>query len=184
MWWWRAQARVAVQFTDYASVDPGPIRFRPTPIGAARQQRRPACDRHRPRQQGCTKPPTTEPDGSWRASGGAVFHPRQQQRAAQRRSRAGPTPMQRACPSFRAGALRRGLAGPGGIRHALRFTVMKPYAPRLCAEATHWASSNTSPDLPPMWACEYAPQGLYAIPARAVREAKPAPSLTALKTTE
>jgi hypothetical protein len=39
--------------------------------------------------------------------------------------------------------------GPGGVRHALRFTVQrsrKAYVP----PATHWASSSTSADLPPM----------------------------------
>lgn len=39
--------------------------------------------------------------------------------------------------------------GPGGIAHALRFTVQRSrraYVP----PATHWASSNTSANLPPM----------------------------------
>ncbi|MCW5666621.1 MAG: hypothetical protein KIT35_22545 [Piscinibacter sp.] len=39
--------------------------------------------------------------------------------------------------------------GPGGIRHALRFTVARSrraYVP----PATHWASSDTSANLPPM----------------------------------
>lgn len=39
--------------------------------------------------------------------------------------------------------------GPGGIRHALRFTVAR--SRRACVPpATHWASSDTSADLPPM----------------------------------
>ena len=39
--------------------------------------------------------------------------------------------------------------GPGGIRHALRFTVQRTRR-AYCAPAMHCASSNTSATLPPM----------------------------------
>jgi hypothetical protein len=53
--------------------------------------------------------------------------------------------------------------GPGGIRHALRFTVARSrraYVP----PATHWASSNTSASLPPMGMRVRLKAG-YVIPA-------------------
>ncbi|WP_395700308.1 hypothetical protein [Aquabacterium sp.] len=53
--------------------------------------------------------------------------------------------------------------GPGGIRHALRFTVArsrKAYLP----PANHWASSDTSANLPPM-GMRVRLKASYAIPA-------------------
>lgn len=41
------------------------------------------------------------------------------------------------------------MLGPGGIQHALRFTVVRTRRAYV-APATHWASSNTSSNLPPM----------------------------------
>lgn len=53
--------------------------------------------------------------------------------------------------------------GPGGIRHALRFTVSRSRRAYL-PPANHWASSDTSPNLPPMGMRVRLKAG-YAIPA-------------------
>jgi hypothetical protein len=68
--------------------------------------------------------------------------------------------------------------GPGGIRHALRFTVARTrraYVP----PATHFASSNTDPNLPPM-GMRVRLKASFAIPSTFSEEAKAI--LTALKT--
>jgi hypothetical protein len=54
-------------------------------------------------------------------------------------------------------------AGPGGIRHALRFTVARTRSAYL-APATHWASSDASANLPPMGMRVRLKAG-YVIPA-------------------
>lgn len=88
-------------------------------------------------------------DGSWRADCGAVFD------LASNLVRPGAEPGWTSADA--AGLpIYPGLArydearlGPGGIRHALRFTVSRTrraYVP----PANHWASSSTDPDLPPM----------------------------------
>jgi len=68
--------------------------------------------------------------------------------------------------------------GPGGIRHALRFTVASTRKAYV-APATHWASSNTSANLPPM-GMRVRLKASYVIPANFSTEAKAI--LTALKT--
>ena len=68
--------------------------------------------------------------------------------------------------------------GPGGIRHALRFTVQRTrraYVP----PATHWASTNTDPSVPPM-GMRVRLKASYAIPASFSRETRAL--LTAMKT--
>jgi len=68
--------------------------------------------------------------------------------------------------------------GPGGIRHALRFTVAKSrkaYVP----PATHFASSSTSASLPPM-GMRVRLKASYVIPSTFSAEARAI--LTALKT--
>jgi hypothetical protein len=68
--------------------------------------------------------------------------------------------------------------GPGGIKHALRFTVVKSrraYVP----PATHWASSNTATNLPPMGA-RLRLKASYVIPANYSKEVRAV--LQALKT--
>lgn len=53
--------------------------------------------------------------------------------------------------------------GPGGVRHALRFTVSRTrraYVP----PANHWASSSTDPNLPPM-GMRVRLKASYAIPS-------------------
>ena len=68
--------------------------------------------------------------------------------------------------------------GPGGILHALRFTVARSrraYVP----PATHYASSNTSANLPPM-GMRVRLKASFAIPSNFSAEAKAL--LTAMKT--
>ncbi|AOW13031.1 hypothetical protein LPB72_18905 [Hydrogenophaga crassostreae] len=68
--------------------------------------------------------------------------------------------------------------GPGGIAHALRFTVQrsrKAYVP----PATHWASANTSANLPPM-GMRVRLKASYVIPATFSTETRAL--LTAMKT--
>lgn len=177
------QARVAMQFTDYASEsDPGPYPFPPNaPIeggpGSTGDRHVIVIDRdnHRLYETANSYP---QPDGSWRASGGAVFHLDS--------NNVRPTAQPRWTSADAAGLpIFPGLVrydeaslGPGGIRHALRFTVSRTrraYVP----PATHWASSNTSPDLPPM-GMRVRLKASYAIPAGFSSETRAI--LTALQT--
>lgn len=86
-------------------------------------------------------------DGSWKADGGAVFHldsNRVRPMAGEGWSSADAAGL----PIF-PGLVRYDEASRGLIAHALRFTVQrsrKAYVP----PATHWASPNPSPNLPPM----------------------------------
>ena len=88
-------------------------------------------------------------DGSWNADCGAVFHldsnnVRPTAPAGWTSADAAGLPIFPGLARFDEAAL-----GPGGVRHALRFTVQRSrraYVP----PASHWASSNTSADLPPM----------------------------------
>ena len=68
--------------------------------------------------------------------------------------------------------------GPGGIRHALRFTVARTRKAYV-APATHWASSSTATNLPPM-GMRVRLKASYVIPATFSAEARAV--LTALKT--
>lgn len=177
------QPRVAVQFTDYGDEsDAGPYPIPPSaPIEGGPSS---AGDRHvividrdnnRLYETGNSYP---QPDGSWRASGGAVFH--------LDNNNVRPTAQPRWTSADAAGLpIFPGLVrydeaslGPGGIRHALRFTVSqtrRAYVP----PATHWASSNTSLNLPPMGMRVRLKAG-YAIPAGFSAETRAI--LTALKT--
>jgi hypothetical protein len=68
--------------------------------------------------------------------------------------------------------------GPGGIRHALRFTVQRSrraYVP----PANHWASSNTDANLPPM-GMRVRLKASYVIPSHFSTETQAL--LTAMKT--
>lgn len=88
-----------------------------------------------------------QPDGSWNADGGAVFH----LDANRVRPFAGPgwsSADAAGLPIF-PGLVRYEEASAGVIAHALRFTVArsrKAYVP----PATHWASNQTASNLPPM----------------------------------
>lgn len=177
------QPRVPVQFTDYGDEsDPGPY---PIPSNAPIEGGpASAGDRHvlvidrdnnRLYETGNSYP---QQDGSWRASGGAVFHLDS--------NNVRPTAQPRWTSADAAGLpIFPGLVrydeasqGPGGIRHALRFTVSqtrRAYVP----PATHWASSSTSANLPPMGMRVRLKAG-YAIPAGFSAETRAI--LTALKT--
>lgn len=88
-------------------------------------------------------------DGSWNADCGAVFH--LDSNNVRPTAPAGWTSADAAGLPIFPGLARYDEAalGPGGVRHALRFTVQRSrraYVP----PASHWASSNTSASLPPM----------------------------------
>jgi hypothetical protein len=88
-------------------------------------------------------------DGSWDADCGAVFH--LDSNAVRPGALPGWTSADAAGLPIFPGLARyeEAALGPGGIRHALRFTVQRSrraYVP----PATHWASSATAADLPPM----------------------------------
>jgi len=177
------QPRVPVQFTDYGDEsDPGPYPIPPNaPIEGGPAS---AGDRHvividrdnnRLYETGNSYP---QQDGSWRASGGAVFHLDS--------NNVRPTAQPRWTSADAAGLpIFPGLVrydeasqGPGGIRHALRFTVSqtrRAYVP----PATHWASSSANPNLPPM-GMRVRLKADYAIPASFSAESRAI--LTALKT--
>lgn len=178
-----SQPRVPVVFTDYeAESDPGPYPIPPNaPIEGGPAS---AGDRHvvvidrdnnRLYETGNSYP---QPDGSWRTSGGAVFH--------LDTNTVRPTAQPRWTSADAAGLpIFPGLVrydeasrGPGGIRHALRFTVSqtrRAYVP----PATHWASSSTSADLPPM-GMRVRLKASYVIPEGFSAESRAI--LTALKT--
>jgi hypothetical protein len=113
-------------------------------------------------------------DGSWNADAGAVFQ------LNSTTAQAGWTSADAAGLPVFPGLVRYDEAalGPGGIRHALRFTVAssrKAYVP----PATHWASSNTGANLPPM-GMRVRLRASYVIPASFSPQAQAI--LTALKT--
>jgi len=117
-------------------------------------------------------------DGSWNADAGAVFQ--LNSNTVRPTAQAGWTSADAAGLPVFPGLVRYDEAalGPGGIRHALRFTVAssrKAYVP----PATHWASSNTGANLPPM-GMRVRLRASYVIPASFSPQAQAI--LTALKT--
>lgn len=171
------QAKVAIGFTDYGSEsDPGPY---PVPADAPIEGQLASGasfggDRHvlvvdrdanRLYELGNAYP---QGDGSWRASVGAVFH--LDSNAVRPGGRPGWTSADAAGLPIFPGLVRYDEAASGSIRHALRFTVSctrRAYVP----PATHWASSNTSPNLPPM-GMRVRLKASYAIPAGFSTESK------------
>lgn len=165
-----AQAKVPVSFTDYGDEsDPGPYPIPPNaPIeGQPANGSAFGGDRHvlvidrdanRLYETGNAYP---QAGGAWRASGGAVFH------TDSNTVRPGGQPRWTSAdaaglPIF-PGLVRYDEASTGVIRHALRFTVSttrRAYVP----PATHWASNNTSTDVPPM-GMRVRLKASYAIPA-------------------
>ena len=148
------QAPVAMHWTDYGDEsDPGPYPVPPdAPVEGA-----PATDgdrhvlvidrdHHRLYEIGRA---FRQGDGSWNASCGAVFHldsnnVRPGGQPGWTSADAAGLPIFPGLARYEEAAL-----GPGGIRHALRFTVnrsRRAYVP----PATHFASSNASASLPPM----------------------------------
>ncbi len=86
-------------------------------------------------------------DGTWTASCGAIFH--LDSNDVRPTAQPGWTSTDAAGLPIFPGLARYEEASSGVISHALRFTVnttREAYVP----PATHWASSNTSPNLPPM----------------------------------
>jgi hypothetical protein len=162
------QPRVTVRFGDYADEsDPGPYPVpRTAPIEGGPNS---TGDRHvlvidrdnnRLYEMGNAYPNS---DGSWRASGGAVFH--LDSNVVRPGGQPGWTSADAAGLPIFPGLVRyeEAARGPGGIAHALRFTVQnsrRAYVP----PATHWASSNTSANLPPMGMRVRLKAG-YVIPA-------------------
>ena len=150
-----AQPKVAVTFTDYGDEsDPGPY---PIPADAPieGQQANGSAfggDRHvlvidrdanRLYETGNSYP---QAGGTWRASGGAVFHT--DSNTVRPGGRPGWTSADAAGLPIFPGLARYDEASTGVIRHALRFTASttrRAYVP----PATHWASSNTSANVPP-----------------------------------
>jgi hypothetical protein len=172
-----AQAKVPVTFTDYGDEsDPGPY---PVPANAPieGQQANGSAfggDRHvlvvdrdvnLLYETGNAYPQT---DGSWKASGGAVFH--LDSNTVRPGGQPGWTSADAAGLPIFPGLARYDEAISGVIRHALRFTVSttrKAYVP----PATHWASSNTSANVPPM-GMRVRLKASYAIPASFSTESK------------
>ena len=176
-----AQPRVPVQFTDYGDeCDPGPYPIPPdAPIEGGPSS---AGDRHvlvidrdnnRLYETGNSYP---QQDGSWRASGGAVFH--LDSNTVRPGGRPGWTSADAAGLPIFPGLARYDEAATGVIAHALRFTVSRTrraYVP----PATHWASSDTSANLPPM-GMRVRLRAAYAIPPGTSTESRAI--LQALKT--
>jgi hypothetical protein len=160
---------VPVTFTAYGSQsDPGPYPIPPDAPVEGEQQGKPGTggDRHvividrdsnrlyelyRAFPNG---------DGSWRADSGAVFH--LDTNDVRPTARPGWTSADAAGLPIFPGLVRYDEAASGTIRHALRFTAQRTRRAYV-APATHWASSSTDPDLPPMGMRVRLKAG-YAIP--------------------
>ena len=102
-------------------------------------------------------------NGSWNADGGAVFH--LDSNNVRPTAQPGWTSADAAGLAVFPGLARfeEAALGPGGIRHALRFTVQnsrRAYVP----PASHWASSKTNTNLPPM-GMRVRLKASYVIPA-------------------
>ena len=178
-----SQARVTVRFTGAASEsDPGPYPIPATaPIeggpASAGDRHVIIIDRDNQRLYELYRA-FRQPDGSWNADCGAVFHLDSMTIRPTARPRW--TSADAAGMPILPGLVRYDEAsrGAGGIRHALRFTVArtrKAYVP----PATHWASTLVSTALPPMGA-RFRLKGGFVIPTTFSNEAKAI--LTALKT--
>ena len=102
-------------------------------------------------------------DGSWNAASGAVFH--LDRNAVRPTAPPGWTSADAAGLPIFPGLARyeEAAAGPGGIRHALRFTVQRSRRAWV-PPASHFASSSTSATLPPM-GMRVRLKASYAIPA-------------------
>jgi hypothetical protein len=121
---------------------------------------------------------TCNADGSWDAACGAVFH--LDSNTVRPAAQPGWTSADAAGLPIFPGLARyeEAALGPGGIRHALRFTVQRTRRAYV-APATHWASTNTDPAVPPM-GMRVRLKAAYPIPASFSRETKAL--LTAMKT--
>ena len=177
------QARVAMTWTDYPDEsDPGPYPVpATTPVegtpDTTGDRHVLVIDRDNNRLYEIVRA-FVNPDGSWKAGSGAVFH--RDSNTVRPGGQPGWTSGDAAGLPISPGLARHGEAavGPGGIRHALRFTVQhtrRAYVP----PAMHWASSSTSTSLPPMGMRVRLKAG-YVIPASFSTETRAL--LTAMKT--
>lgn len=178
------QAPVSVQWAAYGDEsDPGPYPVPPTaPVegGSASSGDRHVIvidrDNHRLYELGRA---FLQADGrSWSADCGAVFHldsnlVRPGGQPGWTSADAAGLPIFPGLARYEEAAL-----GPGGIRHALRFTVARTRRAYL-PPATHFASSNTSAALPPM-GMRVRLKASYVIPAGFSTETRAL--LTAMKT--
>lgn len=178
------QARVAVSFTDYGDEsDPGPYPIPPdAPVEGALADGSGGGDRHvlvidrdnnRLYEIGVAH---KQADNSWTAAGGAIF--RLDSNDVRPGGQPGWTSADAAGLPIFPGLVRYDEAASGVIAHTLRFTVSstrRAYVP----PATHWASSNTAANLPPMGMRVRLKAG-YAIPANFSTESRAI--LQALKT--
>jgi hypothetical protein len=143
------QPKVAIHFTAYgAESDPGPY---PIPPGAPVEGGQNASgDRHViVLQKGTCMlyelwDAHPNADGSWDAGSGAVFNLR-----SDKLRPTGWTSADAAGLSIFAGLIRYDEIKRGYINHAIRFTAPETQA-GFIAPATHFASSSSNPDLPPM----------------------------------
>lgn len=178
-----AQAKVAMNWTAYGDEsDPGPYPVpRTAPIeggpssGGDRHVLVIDRDNQRLYEIGNAYPKS---DGSWEASGGAIFHLDS--------NNVRPTAQPRWTSADAAGLpIFAGLAryeeaakGPGGIRHALRFTVSSTRAAYV-PPASHWAPNSTAPYAAPM-GMRVRLKASYVIPSTFTKETRAL--LTAMKT--
>ena len=170
-----SQAKVAINFTAYGDEsDPGPY---PVPASAPIEGGASSTgDRHvlvidrdndRLYELAVARP---NANGSWNADCGAVFDlasntVRPGGQAGWTSADAAGLPIFPGLARYEEAAL-----GPGGIQHALRFTVAttrRAYVP----PATHWASSNTSANVPPM-GMRVRLKASYVIPASFSKETR------------
>ncbi len=171
------QPKVAITFTDYGDEsDPSPYPI-PTNAPIEGQQANGSSfggDRHvlvidrdanRLYETGNSYP---QVNGTWQASGGAVFHT--DSNTVRPGGQPGWTSADAAGLPIFPGLARYDEAVTGVIRHALRFTVSttrRAYVP----PATHWASSNTSANVPPM-GMRVRLKASYVIPSSFSTESK------------
>ncbi len=178
------QTKVAINFTDYGDEsETGPYPVPPTaPVEGALADGSGGGDRHvlvidrdnnRLYELGVG---FKQADSSWNAAGGAIFH--LDSNNVRPGGQTGWTSADAAGLPIFPGLVRFDEASTGTIAHALRFTVAqsrRAYVP----PATHWASSNTSANLPPM-GMRVRLKASYVIPANFSTESKAI--LQALKT--
>lgn len=181
------QAKVTITFTAYGDEsDPGPYPVPPTapvegePAGSTTCNGGGDChvlvidrDNNLLYELGNA---SKQSDNSWNASGGAIFH--LDSNNVRPTVQAGWTSADAAGLPIFPGLVRYDEASTGTIAHALRFTVnstRRAYVP----PATHYASSNTSANLPPM-GMRVRLKASYVIPTNFSTETKAI--LQALKT--
>ena len=164
------QAKVVVTFQAYADEsDAGPY---PIPIGAPIEGQTGdgsafSGDRHvLVVDRGANRlyelfNATPNPDGSWRADSGAIFH--LDSNAVRPTASAGWTSADAAGLPIFPGLARYDEVAAGVIAHALRFSVQRSRAAYV-PPASHWASSSTSASLPPM-GMRVRLKASYVIPA-------------------